>query len=154
MRPAAAFLAACALGGAAVLPQAPLAASPAAVSMPRGGGVINLNCMEALVSIGERGLAGIFSFIEDKDTGPAFADLLVHRTKDLKRFLGANEKKLSKDGGIPRWNHEVLAYVLSIYAQMPPGADFKKPPKSVILEISRLFDAPALTLSQISGAGK
>ncbi len=121
-------------------------------AMPQHGRVVNLECVETLIGIGEPELAGVFTFISDGDSAPALADLLVHKEKDLKRFITREKKMLKKSGAIPPWNHDVAGYVLSIYANPPAGTP-EPPSKSVMKDLVELYGAPAASSSQSQAVG-
>ncbi len=120
--------------------------------MPRQGRVLNLECVETLIGIGERELAGVFSFIADGDSAPAFADLLVHKKKDLKRFVERERKILKKSGAIPHWDHDAAGYVLAIFSN--PPADAPEPPsKGIIKKLTAIYAAPTASTTQAPVAG-
>jgi hypothetical protein len=120
--------------------------------MPRHGRVVNLECVETLIGIGEPELAGVFTFISDGDSAPALADLLVHKEKDLKRFINREKKMLKKSGTIPPWNRDVAGYVLSIYANPPAGTP-EPPSKSVMKDLVDLYGAPVASGPESQAAG-
>lgn len=127
---------------------AALLLSPGAFAQaPRDAQVLNLSCVEALVSIDQSKLAGVFSFVPEKDAPAAFADLLVHDRKALKKWL----KKVQKDnkiGGVSTWDHEVAVFALQIYAS--PIAETIEKPGELKDELSTLVLAPVLSLEQLT----
>ncbi len=134
------------------LPLSAVAAGVQGPAMPRHGRVVNLECVETLIGIGEPELAGVFTFIADGDSAPALADLLVHKEKDLKRFIHREKKMLKKSGAIPQWDHDVAGYALSIYANPPAGTP-EPPSKSVMKDLVDLYGAPAVSSSPSRAVG-
>jgi hypothetical protein len=136
----------------ALVVSAAFAASPAPAgeAVPRAAGMINLSCVEALVSIDEQRLAGVFSFISEKDEPAAFADLIVHNKKSLKKFLGklADDRKAAN--GISSWDHDALQFALAIY-DSPLAATVEAPGK-LKDEMQAFLAAPALKLEQVTAA--
>jgi len=117
------------------------------------GGVLNLNCIEALASIGEPKLAGVFSFIAEKDSPAAFADLVAHDGKALKKYVVKVEQDFKASGGVTEWDHEVLMFVLSLYSG-PLGQTLEKPAAKVLPRLNELSLAPKLTLEQVTARRK
>src|SRR3989338_11511467 len=109
--------------------------------------ILNLSCMEALVTIGQADLAGVFSFVPERDSHAALADLLVHDKSALKKFLAKAEKDYKLVTGVSVWDHDVLQFALSIYnsslAQTLP-----KPGGKIIARINKLAAAPTRTLQE------
>ena len=66
--------------------------SRGAAQASSGPQIINLSLVEALVSIDESTLAGVFSYVPEKDGPAAFADLITHNKKSLKKFTAKVEK--------------------------------------------------------------
>ena len=100
-----------------------------AIEPPQGAQLLNLGCVEALAAIGQADLAGVFSFIAEKDAPAAFADLLVHNKKALKKFLAKVEKDLKSASGVAVWDHEALQLAVSIYGS-PLAETLEKPSAS------------------------
>ena len=101
-------------------------AAAAAAPDPTPGGVLNLSCMEALAAIGQPHLAGVFSFISEKDSPAAFADLIAHDGKALKRYVEKVDQDFKAAGGITTWDHEALMFALALYSG-PLASTFEKP---------------------------
>jgi hypothetical protein len=111
--------------------------------------IINLSCVEALASVGQAAIAGVFSFIPEKDSPAAFADLLAHNRKAMKKFLAKAEKDLKEVSGVSIWDHQALQFTLLIYGS-PLAETLEKPSTGLISRISELVAAPVLTLEQMT----
>jgi hypothetical protein len=138
---------------AAVLAAGTLRAAAPADPGPASGGVLNLSCIEALASIGQPHLAGVFSFISEKDSPAAFADLTAHDAKALKRYVEKADKDFKAAGGVAAWDHEALMFVLALYSG-PLAATFERPSSRVLTRINELSLAPILTLEQVTARRK
>ncbi len=112
--------------------------------------VLNFNCLEALAAVGKSDLAGIFSYVPDKDTAAAFADLLVHQPKVLRKFLAKGEGDVKQVGGISQWDHDAAAYAISIFSLPPAALAAPKPSSSQLKRLRALADAPVLTLEEMT----
>jgi hypothetical protein len=115
----------------------------------QAGGMLSLGCVEALVAIGETRLAGVFSFVSEKDSAPAFADLIVHDAKLLKKFVAKAEKDLKETQGVSTWDKEAITTAVTIL-NSPIGETLEKPSKKMMDRLHVLSGAPALTLEQLS----
>lgn len=131
---------------ALALPSA--AAAPAVVPTPDAGGMVNLSLVDALTAIEEPQLAGIFSFIPEKYSTFAFADLMARDKKALKRYLGKLQADLKSAAGLTGWDHEVCATLVNLYAS-PLSASFEKPDAKRMSRINECVLAPAVQLSDI-----
>ncbi len=125
-----------------------VSAASAQVGVPRSGGLINLNCMDALVAVGRHDLAGVFSFIQEKDSAPAFADLLVRNKAAMKKFLAKLKRNRKAANGITIWDHSVVLYANAIYSS-PIGVTLEKPSKKVRKTLNEMSLSPTLTLQQL-----
>ena len=114
-----------------------------------GPQMINLSCVEALVAIGQPELAGVFSYISEKDGPAAFADLLVHNKKAMKKFLAKGEKDLKTAAGISQWDHEAVVAAVSIYGS-PLAQTLEKPASDTLSRLTNLASAPPLTLADLT----
>lgn len=115
---------------------------------PAGAQMLNLSCVEALAAIGEPRLAGVFSFVPEKDAPQAFADLVLHDKKELKKYTAKLDKDM-KDGGVTPWDHEAVAFALQLLNS--PIADTLEKPSSSARETLRLAStAPVLSLEQLT----
>ena len=127
-----------------------LALSPGVrAQAPRDAQMLNLSCVEALVSIGQASLAGVFSFIPEKDSPAAFADLIVHDRKALKKYAVKLEKDLKEAGGISVWDHEAVAFALSIYAS-PLAETLDKPGASLLTRLDEFARAQTMSLQDLT----
>lgn len=120
---------------------------------PVNAGMLNLNCLDALVSVDQAKLAGVFSFIADKDSSAAFADLVAHDASLLKKYAARLEKDFKAASGIAQWDHDVLLTVLSLYAS-PLGETMEKPSAKLKARLTELSMAPTLTLEQVTARRK
>jgi hypothetical protein len=111
--------------------------------------MLNLSCMEALVAVDQAGLAGVFSYISEKDGPAAFADLLAHNKKALNKFLDKTGKDLKSVSGIAAWDHDVFQALLAIYAS-PLAETLDKPNSKTMTRLEGLAHAPTLTLDQMT----
>ena len=119
-----------------------------AAEAPKGMQMLNLGCVEALASVGMADLAGVFSFIAEKDGPAAFADLLVRNRKAMSRFLGKVAKDL-KLGGVSAWDHQVLQFAVSIYAS-PLAETLDKPSSKTVSKLNELAAAPTMSLEELT----
>jgi hypothetical protein len=120
---------------------------------PAPGGVLDLSCMEALAAIGQPNLAGVFSFISEKDSTAAFADLAAHDAKALQKYVGKVGRDFKAAGGITTWDHEALMFVLALYSG-PLASTFEKPSSRVLAQINELSLAPTLSLEKVAARRK
>ncbi|MDD5655921.1 MAG: hypothetical protein PHF00_01535 [Elusimicrobia bacterium] len=138
----------------AVLAALAAAGVPARAQQPGGqGGVINLSCMEALVSIGRAELAGVFSFVADKDSPAAFADLVAHEPKGLKKYAARLEKDQLAAGGITPWDHEALLSLLALFSG-PLADTLGKPSAKLLARLNDLSLAPTVPLETVMARRK
>ena len=127
-----------------------LAGAPrAAAQTGPNAGMINLSCVEALAATGRTDLAGIFSFVAEKDSHAAFGDLLARDPKTMKKFLAKLDKDLRKAGGISVWDQQVLLFVGTIYAS-PLAETLPKPSSKVSDKIAKLSAAKTMTLEELT----
>lgn len=127
----------------------PAAAAPAAqVPPPDAAGMVNLSLVDALSAIKEPQLAGIFSFIPEKYSTFAFADLMARDKKALKRFLGKLSADLKAANGLTVWDHEVCATLVNLYSS-PLSASFEKPDAKLMNRINECVLAATVPLSEI-----
>jgi hypothetical protein len=120
---------------------------------PTPGGLLNLGCIEALAAIGQPNLAGVFSFISEKDSPAAFANLIAHDGKALKRYVGKVEGDLKAAGGVTIWDHEALLCVLALYSG-PLASNFEKPSTKTMALINALSLASTLSLEKVAARRK
>jgi hypothetical protein len=138
-----------ALTARAAEPAPAVAAAAAANAVhPGGTGVVDLSLVEALSAIREPALSGLFSFINEDDAPFAFADLIARDKKARRRYL----KKLGKDreagGGLTRWDHQVCASLVNLYAS-PLADTFGRPDKKRMSLINECVLSPVVPLEKI-----
>lgn len=126
-----------------------LAVAAPSFAQAQAPGMLNLSCVEALVSIGQPHLAGVFSFVPEKDSSAAFADLLVHDKKALKKYIGKLEKDQKETGGVSAWDHDAVAFALTIYGS-PMAETLDKPGKDVMAKLEGFAKAAKLTLQDMT----
>lgn len=117
------------------------------------GGLINLSCLEALVAINQPGLAGVFSFITEKDSPAAFADLVAHQGKSLKKYVAKLDQDLKAAGGITTWDHEAIVFALALFSG-PLAQTLEKPPQKLVSKMTELSLAPTLALEAVTARRK
>ena len=115
---------------------------------PAGAQMLNLSCVEALAAIGEPRLAGVFSFVVEKDTPQAFADLVMHDKKALKKYAGKLKTDM-KDGGVTPWDHEAVTFALQILSS-PIADTLDKPSKDERETLDLAARAPVIPLEQLT----
>ncbi len=115
--------------------------------------VLDLNCVDALVAVGESRLAGVFSYVPDKDSSSAFAALLVHDPSVLKKFIAKDEKDLKDAQGVSGWDHAALETAIATFSS-PLGRTLEKPSEKAMKRMIALSQAPSLTLEQVTARRK
>lgn len=132
-----------------VLPAAALAAcliaGGKAPSAFAGGSAMSLSCLEALAAIEHPYLAGVFTFIPEKDIGSAFADLLARSRPAMRRYLSKLERDGKKAKGLTSWDHDVVVQVLGLYSSSFAGVSdegYKK-------RLSKLSLLPTMPLAEM-----
>jgi hypothetical protein len=142
---AAAFaLASPALAGA---PAAARAAKPAA-AVPEATGMISFSLVEALASIHQPQLAGIFSFVEEKNAPFAFADFIARDKKSMKLYLNKLDADVEAAGGLTEWDHEVCASLINLYGS-PMAATFGVPDAKRMKQINDAMLSRIISLEEI-----
>ena len=127
------------------------AAVPPRAQQAVSGQVLNLSCMEALVAIGRRELAGIFYFVPEKDAPQAFADFLMHDKKSLKLFVAKVAKDKKAAAGVAAWDRETLTLAIALY-ESPLKSTLADPGEKVIVEMRELAAAPVVPLELLENA--
>ena len=122
---------------------------PAASPAESSGGLLDPSCLEALAALEHTDLAGILSFVPEKDVPSAFADFLVRNHSALRRYLGKLEKDLRGSRGISQWDHGVVAKALELY-HSPLADTLEKPSTSIDRRLNSLALAPTLSLEEIN----
>lgn len=122
----------------------------AASAPPMQPQMISLSLMDALIAVGAQDLAGVFGFIPDANTAPAFADYLLHERGALKKFVKKGKKDLKETGGVNEWDRLVAMYLIQINGSpaLPPGIEHL--PKKVEYDVSEIVLAQPLTLQEMT----
>lgn len=110
--------------------------------------MIDLNCIEGLVAIQQPKLAGVFSFINEKDTTHAFAILLAGDKKAFKKFVLKGEADLKKAGAVTVWDHQVLLNVIGLLSS--PLPEIEQPGEKLKARAVKLSLAPTAQLQDIA----
>ncbi|MFI5347630.1 MAG: hypothetical protein ACHQ51_14745 [Elusimicrobiota bacterium] len=138
-----------ALAGSA---QAPRTTGPASntagSSAMSSGGMVSLSLIEALAAVRRPELAGIFSFVSEKDAPFAFADLLARDKKAMKLYLEKLDEDRKAGNGLTDWDHAACASLVNLYAS-PIAATFGKPEESRMSKINQCVLAPVVPLEEI-----
>jgi hypothetical protein len=124
-------------------------AAPARSQGAADGQMLNLSCVEALASIDEARLAGVFSFVPEKDSPTAFADLVARDPKAMKRYLKKLNRDLKQAGGLSQWDHDVVVAAVTLYGS-PMAAMLPKQKPATIEHLASLAQAPAMTLQELT----
>ena len=137
---------------------APAAARPAkaAIAAPQEcapTGMISFSLVEALASLHQPQLAGIFSFVAEKNAPFAFADLLARDKKAMKLYLDKLDGDFKAAGGLTQWDHEVCASLINLYGS-PLAATFGVPDAKRMKQINDCMLAHNATLEEIVAARK
>ncbi len=132
---------------------APEAARPAKatiVAAPAGAstGMIDFSLVEALAALRQPQLAGIFSFVSEKNAPFAFADLLARDKKSMKRYLDKLDVDFKAALGLTDWDHEVCASLINLYGS-PVAATFGVPDARRMKQINDCMLAPTVPLESI-----
>jgi len=138
---------ACVLPSAAAFAAAAPRPSPIDAAVDSSG-VVNLSLVDALAAIEEPQLGGIFSFIPEKNSTFAFADLLARDKKALKRYLVKLKADLKGAGGLTGWDHEVCATLVNLYAS-PLGASFQKPDAKKMSQVNECVLSQVVSLADV-----
>ena len=117
------------------------------------GTMLDLSCMEALVAAGHADLAGVFSFVSDKDASAAFADFTVHDRIALKKYIGKLQRDFKNARGISVWDHSVVLRILALYGS-PLAQVVEKPSESLFKILTELSLAPTMTLEELAARRK
>ena len=114
------------------------------------GQLINFSLLEALAAVDAQGLAGLFGFIPESQSAPAFADYLLHHRGALKAFIKKGERDVKELQAINEWDQIVCMYVLQIAGggMLPPGIE--KLPEKLEFRVSGLVLAPPISLQEMT----
>lgn len=147
------LLAALAAAGLALASPA-LAGAPSAAGATAGAegseatGMISLSLVEALAAVRQPQLAGIFSFVSEKNAPFAFADYIARDKKSRKLYLDKLGADFDAARGLTEWDHEVCASLINLYAS-PMAATFGRPDDKQMKRINDCMLAPTVTLETI-----
>ena len=123
---------------------APKAAAPAAEPT----GMISFSLIEALAAIHQPELAGVFSFVSERNAPFAFADFLARDKKAMKLYLNKLDADFKAAAGLTEWDHEVCASLINLYSSpLPPG--FERADEKRMKQINDCMLAPTTTLEDI-----
>jgi hypothetical protein len=124
------------------------ATTPASAPMANSTGMVSLSLVEALAAVRQPQLAGIFSFVPEKDAPFALADFLARDPKALKSYLGKLDDDRAASHGLTEWDHGVCASLVNLYAS-PLAATFGKPDQKWLSKINQCVLAPVVPLEEI-----
>ena len=145
----AAALAAPAIAGAAAAARPADAAARAAQEAAQAPtGMISFSLVEALAALKQPQLAGVFSFVSEKNAPFALADLLARDKKAMKLYLDKLDDDYKAASGLTEWDHEVCASLINLYGS-PMAATFGLPDAKRMKQINDCMLAPAVPLEQI-----
>ena len=128
-------------GAPAVARQAPTAADEPT-------GMISFSLVEALAALHQPQLAGIFSFVSEKNAPFAFADLLARDKKFMKLYLAKLDGDFKAAAGLTEWDHEVCASLINLYGS-PMAGTFGAPDAKLMKKINDCMLAPGVPLETI-----
>lgn len=112
------------------------------------GGMVSLSLIEALAAVRQPQLAGIFSFVAEKDAPFALADYLARDKKPMKRYLEKLDDDRKAAGGLTSWDHEVCVSLVNLYSS-PIAATFVRPDEKHMSKINQCVLAPVVALEEI-----
>lgn len=135
--------------GAVFLSLAMMAAPAGAQQPGRPATMLNLSCVEALVAIDQANLAGVFSFVSEKDGPLAFADLIVRDKKAMKKFLAKLDKDRKEVQAISTWDREAVIGAVSIYGS-PLAETLEKPASDTMERLNGFVATQAIPLSDLT----
>jgi hypothetical protein len=111
-------------------------------------GMISFSLVEALAALHQPQLAGIFSFVSEKNAPFAFADLLARDKKAMKLYLNKLDDDFKAAGGLTEWDHEVCASLINLYSSpLPPG--FERADAKRLKQINDCMLSPTIALETI-----
>ena len=116
---------------------------------PSGGSMLNLSCMEALSAVQAGWLSGVFTFIPEKDSTLAFADMVVRNKLIRRKYVAKLMRDHAAARGITVWDHEVVMHILGIYSS-PLASLLEKPDPTTSDRLNMLGLAPTMTLAEMN----
>ena len=123
--------------------QAPVAADACAPT-----GMISFSLVEALAALHQPQLAGIFTFVAEKNAPFAFADLIARDKKLMKLYLDKLDGDFKAAAGLTGWDHEVCASLINLYGS-PMAATFGVPDSKRMKQINDCMLAHEVSLEEI-----
>lgn len=112
------------------------------------GTMVSLSLIEALAAVRKPELAGIFSFVAEKDAPFAFADLMARDKKALKAYMEKLDDDRKAANGLTDWDHAVCASLVNLYSS-PIASTFGKPDEKRMSKINECVLAPVVPLEEI-----
>ena len=137
-----------ALAAAAFALAIPARAGTPATVRAEPTGMISFSLVEALAALHQPQLAGIFSFVSEKNAPFAFADLLARDKKSMKLYLDKLDGDFKAAAGLTEWDHEVCASLINLYGS-PMAATFGAPDAKRMKQINDCMLAPSVSLADI-----
>ena len=142
-------LAAAALALASPAPAGtPAAARTAGDVNATATGMISFSLVEALAALHQPQLAGIFSFVSEKNAPFAFADFLARDKKSMKLYLDKLGDDFKAASGLTEWDHQVCASLINLYGS-PMAGTFGRPDEKRMKQINDCMLAPTVALEAI-----
>ena len=111
-------------------------------------GMISFSLVEALAAMKEPQLAGVFSFVSEKNAPFALADLLARDKKAMKLYLDKLDGDFKAAHGLTEWDHDVCASLINLYGS-PMAGTFGVPEPKRMKQINDCMLAPAIPLETI-----
>jgi len=136
---------------ALTLSAVPVLGQPAAPArVPATPRIIGASVLEALLTVREQRLTGVFAFVPSEHASMAMADYLMHDRRALKRFVKKDERDLEELRGIDAWDREVHLYLVGVHAQLLFPQGVKRIPEKLLQRIRRLSLSPGLSIEVMS----
>ena len=110
--------------------------------------MISFSLVEALAALHQPQLAGIFSFVSERNAPFALADLLARDKKSMKLYLNKLADDFKAASGLTEWDHQVCASLINLYAS-PMAATFGKPDDKRMKQINDCMLSATVPLEQI-----
>lgn len=111
-------------------------------------GMISFSLVEALAAIKQPQLAGVFSFVTEKNAPFALADLLARDKKSMNLYLDKLDADFKAANGLTEWDHEVCASLINLYGS-PMAGTFGVPAPKRMKQINECMLSPAIPLETI-----
>jgi hypothetical protein len=111
-------------------------------------GMISFSLVEALAAMKQPQLAGVFSFVSEKNAPFALADLLARDKKAMKLYFEKLDDDFRVASGLTEWDHEVCASLINLYGS-PMAGTFGVPEPKRMKQINDCMLTPAIPLETI-----